>query len=88
MRKAEPLCDLGDADLSANLKFHRYFELSSRWKTREKTRFVSISPSPAGQCKNIGDSKGEVGEALRVTFLLSGMSAYVYGRAQLDEVMP
>jgi alkylhydroperoxidase/carboxymuconolactone decarboxylase family protein YurZ len=37
--------------------------------------------------KNIGVTKGEVEEALRVTFLLSGMPAYVYGRAQLDEVM-
>jgi 4-carboxymuconolactone decarboxylase len=38
--------------------------------------------------KNIGVTKGEVEEALRVTFLLAGMPAYVYGRAQLDEVMP
>jgi alkylhydroperoxidase/carboxymuconolactone decarboxylase family protein YurZ len=29
----------------------------------------------------------EVEEALRVTFLLSGMPAYVYGKAQLDDVM-
>ena len=38
--------------------------------------------------KNLGVTKGEVEEALRVTFLLSGMPAYVYGKAQLDEVMP
>ena len=38
--------------------------------------------------KNIGVTKGEVEEALRVTFLLSGMPAYVYGKAQLDEVIP
>ncbi|MEI7856526.1 MAG: carboxymuconolactone decarboxylase family protein [Methanomicrobiales archaeon] len=38
--------------------------------------------------KSIGVTKGEVEEALRVTFLLSGMPAYVYGKAQLDEVMP
>jgi 4-carboxymuconolactone decarboxylase len=38
--------------------------------------------------KNIGVTKGEIEEALRVTFLLSGMPAYVYGKAQLDEVMP
>jgi 4-carboxymuconolactone decarboxylase len=37
--------------------------------------------------KNLGVTKAEVEEALRVTFLLSGMPAYVYGRAQLDEVM-
>jgi alkylhydroperoxidase/carboxymuconolactone decarboxylase family protein YurZ len=37
--------------------------------------------------KNLGVTKGEVEEALRVTFLLSGMPAYVYGKAQLDEVM-
>ena len=37
--------------------------------------------------KNIGVTKGEIEEALRVTFLLSGMPAYVYGKAQLDEVM-
>jgi 4-carboxymuconolactone decarboxylase len=36
---------------------------------------------------NLGVTKAEVEEALRVTFLLSGMPAYVYGRAQLDEVM-
>jgi alkylhydroperoxidase/carboxymuconolactone decarboxylase family protein YurZ len=38
--------------------------------------------------KNLGVTKGEVEEALRVTFLLAGMPAYVYGKAQLDEVMP
>lgn len=38
--------------------------------------------------KNLGVTKTEVEEALRVTFLLSGMPAYVYGKAQLDEVMP
>lgn len=38
--------------------------------------------------KNLGVSKAEIEEALRVTFLLSGMPAYVYGKAQLDEVMP
>ena len=38
--------------------------------------------------KNIGVTIGEVEEALRVTFLLSGMPANVYGKAQLDEVMP
>ena len=37
--------------------------------------------------KNVGCTKAEVEEALRVTFLLSGMPAYVYGKAQLDEVM-
>jgi 4-carboxymuconolactone decarboxylase len=36
---------------------------------------------------NLGVTKGEVEEALRVTFLLSGMPAYVYGKAQMDEVM-
>ena len=35
----------------------------------------------------LGVKKEEVEEALRVTFLLSGMPAYVYGKAQLDEVM-
>jgi 4-carboxymuconolactone decarboxylase len=37
--------------------------------------------------KNLGVTKAEIEEALRVTFLLSGMPAYVYGRAQMDEVM-
>jgi alkylhydroperoxidase/carboxymuconolactone decarboxylase family protein YurZ len=37
--------------------------------------------------KNVGCSKEEVEEALRVTFLLAGMPAYVYGKAQLDDVM-
>jgi len=36
---------------------------------------------------NLGVTKAEIEEALRVTFLLSGMPAYVYGKAQLDEVM-
>lgn len=36
---------------------------------------------------SLGVTKREVEEALRVTFLLSGMPAYVYGKAQLDEVM-
>jgi 4-carboxymuconolactone decarboxylase len=36
---------------------------------------------------NLGITKREVEEALRVTFLLAGMPAYVYGKAQLDEVM-
>jgi alkylhydroperoxidase/carboxymuconolactone decarboxylase family protein YurZ len=36
---------------------------------------------------NLGGTKAEIEEALRVTFLLSGMPAYVYGRAQLDDVM-
>jgi alkylhydroperoxidase/carboxymuconolactone decarboxylase family protein YurZ len=38
--------------------------------------------------KNLGVTKEEIEEALRVTFLLSGMPAYVYGKAQLDEIMP
>lgn len=38
--------------------------------------------------KNLGLTKKEVEEALRVAFLLAGMPAYVYGKAQLDEVMP
>lgn len=36
---------------------------------------------------NLGVTKQEVEEALRVAFLLSGMPAYVYGKAQMDEVM-
>ena len=37
--------------------------------------------------ENLGVTKKEVEEALRVAFLLAGMPAYVYGKAQLDEVM-
>jgi len=44
-------------------------------------------PCPVGRSGNLGVTKDEVEEALRVTFLLSGMPAYVYGKAQLDEVM-
>jgi alkylhydroperoxidase/carboxymuconolactone decarboxylase family protein YurZ len=40
----------------------------------------------AGAAK-LGVTKAEVEEALRVTFLLSGMPAYVYGKAQLDDIM-
>lgn len=36
---------------------------------------------------NLGITKKEVEEALRVAFLLAGMPAYVYGKSQLDEVM-
>lgn len=36
---------------------------------------------------NLGVTKREVEEALRVSFLLAGMPAYVYGKAQMDEVM-
>jgi alkylhydroperoxidase/carboxymuconolactone decarboxylase family protein YurZ len=36
---------------------------------------------------NLGVTKKEVEEALRVAFLLAGMPAYVYGKTQLDEVM-
>jgi len=37
--------------------------------------------------KNLGVTKAEIEEALRVAFLLAGMPAYVYGRTQLDEMM-
>ena len=37
--------------------------------------------------ESLGVTKKEVKEALRVAFLLAGMPAYVYGKAQLDEVM-
>jgi len=40
----------------------------------------------AGAAK-LGVTKEEIEEALRVTFLLSGMPAYVYGKAQMDEMM-
>jgi len=37
--------------------------------------------------ESLGVTKKEVEEALRVAFLLAGMPAYVYGKAQLEEVM-
>ncbi|MDD1672295.1 MAG: carboxymuconolactone decarboxylase family protein [Methanomicrobiales archaeon] len=40
----------------------------------------------AGAAK-LGVSKEEIEEALRVTFLLSGMPAYVYGKAAMEEIM-
>lgn len=40
----------------------------------------------AGAAK-LGLTKDEIEEALRIAFLLAGMPAYVYGRAQLDDVM-
>jgi len=46
----------------------------------------AVHAQMAGAAK-LGVTKAEVEEALRVTFLLSGMPAYVYGKAQLDEVM-
>jgi 4-carboxymuconolactone decarboxylase len=37
--------------------------------------------------KKLGVTREEIEEALRVTFLLSGMPAYVYGRAAMEEIM-
>ena len=37
--------------------------------------------------KKLGVRRDEIEEALRVTFLLSGMPAYVYGRAAMEEIM-
>ena len=37
--------------------------------------------------KRLGVTPDEIEEALRVTFLLSGMPAYVYGRAAMEEIM-
>jgi 4-carboxymuconolactone decarboxylase len=37
--------------------------------------------------KKLGVSRDQIEEALRVTFLLSGMPAYVYGRAAMEEIM-
>jgi len=37
--------------------------------------------------KRLGVSMDEIEEGLRVTFLLSGMPAYVYGRAAMEEIM-
>jgi alkylhydroperoxidase/carboxymuconolactone decarboxylase family protein YurZ len=37
--------------------------------------------------KKLGVTMEEIEEALRVTFLLSGMPAYVYGRAAMEEIM-
>jgi 4-carboxymuconolactone decarboxylase len=37
--------------------------------------------------KQLGVTMEEIEEGLRVTFLLSGMPAYVYGRAAMEEIM-
>jgi alkylhydroperoxidase/carboxymuconolactone decarboxylase family protein YurZ len=37
--------------------------------------------------KRLGVTPDEIEEALRVTFLLSGMPAYVYGRAAMEKIM-
>ena len=37
--------------------------------------------------KRLGVTPEEIEEALRVTFLLSGMPAYVYGRTAMEEIM-
>jgi alkylhydroperoxidase/carboxymuconolactone decarboxylase family protein YurZ len=37
--------------------------------------------------KALGVTMDEIEEGLRVTFLLSGMPAYVYGRAAMEEIM-
>ncbi len=35
----------------------------------------------------LGISRDEIEEALRVTYLLSGMPAYVYGKTAMEEIM-
>jgi len=37
--------------------------------------------------KRLGVTPGEIEEALRVTFLLAGMPAYVYGRAAMEKIL-
>jgi alkylhydroperoxidase/carboxymuconolactone decarboxylase family protein YurZ len=37
--------------------------------------------------KQLGVAPEEIEEALRVTFLLSGMPAYVYGRTAMEDIM-
>jgi 4-carboxymuconolactone decarboxylase len=67
--------------------------------TRKTKKLIAISIAAAlrdqhavhaqmAGAANLGVTKAEVEEALRVTFLLSGMPAYVYGKAKLDEMMP
>ncbi|MCX6693787.1 MAG: carboxymuconolactone decarboxylase family protein [Methanomicrobiales archaeon] len=46
----------------------------------------AVSAQIAGAAA-LGVRREEVEEALRVAFLLAGMPAYVYGKAQLDEIM-
>ncbi|MFA5398517.1 MAG: carboxymuconolactone decarboxylase family protein [Methanomicrobiales archaeon] len=46
----------------------------------------AVRAQAAGAC-NLGVDYGEVEEALRVTFLLAGMPAYVYGRTAIDDLM-
>lgn len=36
---------------------------------------------------NLGVTKDEIEEALRVTFILAGMPAYMYGRTALDDLV-
>jgi len=37
--------------------------------------------------KQLGVTKEQIEEGLRVTFMLSGMPAYVYGKSAMDEIM-
>jgi len=37
--------------------------------------------------KKLGVTKEEIEEGLRVTFMLSGMPAYVYGKSAMEEIM-
>ncbi|RQD82296.1 MAG: carboxymuconolactone decarboxylase family protein [Methanocalculus sp. MSAO_Arc2] len=37
--------------------------------------------------KNLGVTREQIEEGLRVTFMLSGMPAYVHGKAAMEEVM-
>src|SRR5512136_2000776 len=66
--------------------------------SRKTTKIIAISIAAAlrdqhavqaqlAGAKRLGVSQDEIEEALRVTFLLSGMPAYVYGRAAMEKIM-
>jgi 4-carboxymuconolactone decarboxylase len=66
--------------------------------TRQTKKLIAISIAAAlrdphavraqlAGAPKLGIKKEEVEEALRVTFLLSGMPAYVYGKAAMEEMM-
>jgi len=52
-----------------------------------KVRFPDGREVTGRSVDDLRKAKAEIEEALRVAFLLAGMPAYVYGKAQLDEVI-
>ena len=73
------------AELRIPVQFPRWHGL--RNCDRSSIARPACRACPAGRSDKARRYERGVEEAIRVTFLLSGMPAYVYGRAQMDELV-